>query len=109
MSRADRGKSAGNARSGNASASAKESALVAEEIGDTALILAKAAHDAGLTSVAYLLESVALEAGAEAVARRWPEDLTGGSVSAKDGAGTSSTARRPHSPRSKTHRGPGGR
>ena len=32
------------------------------------------AREAGLTSIAYLLESVALEAGAEAATRQWPAD-----------------------------------
>jgi hypothetical protein len=51
-----------------------DSARVAEDIGTAALDLAKRARDAGLTTVGYLLESVALEAGAEAVARQWPTD-----------------------------------
>jgi hypothetical protein len=51
------------------------SAEVAEDIGLAALDLAKWARAAGLTTVGYLLESVALEVGAEATARRWPADL----------------------------------
>ena len=51
-----------------------ESADVAEDIGTAALDLAKRARAAGLTAVGYLLECVALEAGTEAIARRWPSD-----------------------------------
>jgi hypothetical protein len=51
-----------------------DSAQVAEDIGMAALDLAKRARDAGLTAVGYLLESVALEAGAEAASRQWPPD-----------------------------------
>jgi hypothetical protein len=50
------------------------SAEVAEDIGLAALDLAKWARAAGLTTVSYLLENVALEAGTEAAARRWPAD-----------------------------------
>jgi len=50
------------------------SAEVAEDIGLAALDLAKWARAAGLTTVSYLLENVALEAGSEAAARRWPTD-----------------------------------
>jgi len=51
------------------------SAEIAEDIGIAALGLAKLAREAGLTSIAYLLESVALEAGAEAATRQWPADI----------------------------------
>jgi hypothetical protein len=50
------------------------SAEVAEDIGLAALDLAKWARAAGLATVGHLLENVALEAGAEATARRWPAD-----------------------------------
>ena len=51
------------------------SAEIAEDIGIAALGLAKLARDAGLTTIGYLLESVALEAGAEAAMRQWPADI----------------------------------
>jgi hypothetical protein len=47
---------------------------VAEDIGIAALELAKRAQAAGLTALGYLLESVALEAAAEAAASNWPAD-----------------------------------
>jgi len=47
---------------------------VAEEIGLAALELAKRASAAGLSRLVFLLESAALEAGAEALARRWPAE-----------------------------------
>jgi len=50
-------------------------AEIAEDIGIAVLGLAKLAREAGLTSIAYLLESVALEAGAEAATRQWPADI----------------------------------
>jgi len=50
-------------------------AEIAEDIGIAALGLSKLAREAGLTSIAYLLESVALEAGAEAATRQWPADI----------------------------------
>jgi hypothetical protein len=49
-----------------------DAAALAEEIGLAALDLAKQAQGAGLHTIGFLLESVALEAGAEAAARRWP-------------------------------------
>jgi len=52
-----------------------DSAKIAEDIGIAALKLAKRAHAAGLAAIAFLLETVALEAGAEAATRRWPADL----------------------------------
>jgi hypothetical protein len=51
-----------------------DSAALAEEIGVAALALAKRANAAGLTALGFLLESVALEAGAQSVTRRWPSD-----------------------------------
>lgn len=53
-----------------------DSAADAENIGMIALYLAKRANAAGLTKLGFLLETVALEAGAEAVARRWPADVS---------------------------------
>jgi hypothetical protein len=51
-----------------------ENATLAEEIGLAALDLAKRANGAGLTTLGFLLENAALEAGAEAAARKWPAD-----------------------------------
>ena len=51
-----------------------DSSKVAEDIGIAVLELADRARDAGLSSIGYLLEMVALEAGAEAAARQWPAD-----------------------------------
>jgi hypothetical protein len=51
---------------------------LAEDIGAAALELARRANAAGMTTLGFLLESVALEAGAEAVARRWPPDAAEG-------------------------------
>jgi hypothetical protein len=51
-----------------------DSAQVAEDIGMAALDLAERARAAGLTTIGYLLESVALEAGTQAAAARWPSD-----------------------------------
>jgi hypothetical protein len=53
-----------------------EAARIAQDIGVATLELSRRAHDAGLTVIGYLLESVALEAGAEASARRWPANRT---------------------------------
>ena len=50
-----------------------DSAKIAIEIGIAALALAKRAQAAGLPTIGYLLESVALEAGAEA-AQLQPRD-----------------------------------
>jgi len=47
---------------------------IAADIGATALQLAKYANSVGLTTLGYLLESAALEAGAEAASRAWPDD-----------------------------------
>jgi len=51
-----------------------ETAAAAEQIGLAVLALAKAANCAGLTTLGFLLESAALEAGAEAAAHRGPAD-----------------------------------
>lgn len=51
-----------------------EAARIAQDIGIATLELSRRAHDAGLTVIGYLLESVALEAGAQAAARQWPAD-----------------------------------
>jgi hypothetical protein len=53
-----------------------DSAKVAKDIGMVTLDLAKQARAAGLTTIGYLLESVALEAGAEAATRQWPADVS---------------------------------
>jgi hypothetical protein len=53
-------------------------AKLAEEIGIAALDLAQRANAAGLSTLGFLLEGVALEAGAEAVTRRWPTDAAAG-------------------------------
>jgi hypothetical protein len=55
-----------------------DSAKVAEDIGIAVLELADRARDAGLSSIGYLLEMVALEAGAEAAARQWPVESADG-------------------------------
>jgi hypothetical protein len=51
-----------------------DSGRVAEDIGVAALKLADRARDAGLSSIGFLLEMIALEAGAEAAARQWPDE-----------------------------------
>jgi hypothetical protein len=53
-------------------AAPEDGARVASEIGIAALKLAGRAHAAGLTAIGHLLETVALEAGAESAARQWP-------------------------------------
>jgi hypothetical protein len=101
---------------------ADDSASVAEEIGLAVLELAKRAQGAGLSAVGYLLESVALEAGAEAAARRWPTDASEGAVASvpfRNGSAAGGlaaaprrarlTTPRPRSPRSGTPRARGGR
>lgn len=55
-----------------------DSAKVAEDIGIAVLELADRARDAGLSSIGYLLEMVALEAGAQAAARQWPAENADG-------------------------------
>jgi hypothetical protein len=54
-----------------------DSAKIAEDIGIAALVLAQRAHAAGLPTLGYLLESIALEAGAEAAATQSPADTAG--------------------------------
>lgn len=51
---------------------------IAADIGTAALELAKQANGAGLTTLGYLLESAALEAGAEAASRAAPADAAEG-------------------------------
>lgn len=53
-----------------------DSAQIAEDIGVAALELASRAHAAGLPTIGFLLESAALEAGAQAATRRWPADAS---------------------------------
>ena len=53
-----------------------DSGKVAEDIGIAVLELADRARDAGLSSIGYLLEMVALEAGAQAATRQWPVEST---------------------------------
>lgn len=48
---------------------------IAEEIGMEALDMAKRAQAAGLPTLGFLLESVALEAAAQADAATWPRDM----------------------------------
>jgi hypothetical protein len=63
---------AADAAAGNAAPA--DSAKIAEDIGMAALELAERARTAGLTTIGYLLESVALEAGAQAAAGQWRAD-----------------------------------
>ena len=51
-----------------------DAAQVAEDIGMAALDLARRASAAGLTTLAFLLENAALEAGTQAAAAKWPAD-----------------------------------
>ncbi|MGB7037424.1 MAG: hypothetical protein WBD71_18095 [Xanthobacteraceae bacterium] len=53
-------------------------ARIAEQIGMEALGMAKWARAAGLTTLGYLLESAALEAGAQVAALQWPDDAQPG-------------------------------
>jgi hypothetical protein len=80
MSRTDQFKpQADGGRSGAGdSAEPIDSSKAAEDIGIAVLELADRARDAGLCSIGYLLEMVALEAGAEAAARQWPADRSEG-------------------------------
>ncbi len=55
-----------------------DSGKVAEDIGIAVLELADRARDAGLSSIGYLLEMVALEAGAQAATRQWPTESAEG-------------------------------
>jgi hypothetical protein len=77
-SRAERG-NAGceNGVSENAGSAGSDSAKIAEDIGVAALELAKRARDAGLPTIGYLLESAALEAGAEAAVGQVQADVAG--------------------------------
>jgi hypothetical protein len=52
----------------------REAATLAHDIGLAALDLARQARAAGLTTICYLLERVALEAGAKAAAGQPPSD-----------------------------------
>jgi hypothetical protein len=63
----------GGADDGAGGSESYDSAKIAEEIGIAALKLAKRAQAAGLPTIGYLLESVALEAGAEATERHGPD------------------------------------
>jgi hypothetical protein len=54
-----------------------DSTKLAQDIGLTALNLAQRARAAGLTTICYLLECVALEAGAESAAMHQPDDEHG--------------------------------
>jgi hypothetical protein len=97
-----------------------DSASVAEEIGLAVLELAKRAQGVGLTMIGYLLESVALEAGAQAAARQAPADAAEGwaAFQFRDGSAGGGpyapqrrprlTTPRPRSPRSRTPRARGG-
>jgi hypothetical protein len=61
---------------GGETAAAKiPAAQVAEEIALAALRLADRARGAGLSSLGHILETAALEASADAAARRWPSDV----------------------------------
>ena len=51
-----------------------DSSQIAEQLGMEALDMAKRARAAGLTTLGFLLESAALEAGTQAAALQWPED-----------------------------------
>jgi hypothetical protein len=55
-------------------AEATDPARIAHELAIEALGMAKSARAVGLTSVGFLLESAALEAGAQAAVMQWPED-----------------------------------
>lgn len=61
----------------NENAGSTDSAKIAEDIGVAALDLAKRARNAGLPTIGYLLESAALEAGAEAAAGQVQADVAG--------------------------------
>lgn len=80
MSRANQfGPQTDGSRDGPVDAAAPpDSGKVAEDIGIAALELADRARDAGLSSIGYLLEMVALEAGAQAAARQWPVERADG-------------------------------
>ncbi len=78
MSRAHRPRLPANAPRAAAKPAPIDSAQIAEDIGLAALDLAQQAHAAGLTSIGFLLESVALEAGSVAAAVRWPANRSSG-------------------------------
>jgi hypothetical protein len=79
MSRADQMRPQTGGHDGaNGAAGAIDSGKVAEDIGIAVLELADRARDAGLSSIGYLLEMVALEAGAQAAARQWPAENADG-------------------------------
>jgi len=79
MSRADLPRRSANARRGRPADEPApiDRAQIAEDIGMAVLDLAERARAAGLTTIGYLLESVALEAGTQAAAARWPSDGSG--------------------------------
>jgi hypothetical protein len=62
------------------------SAKIAEDIAFAALRLADRARSVGLSSIGQVLEIAALEASAEATARRWPSDITVSDLAANDAA-----------------------
>ena len=59
-----------------AGGAARDAGRIAADIGTAVLELAKRANGAGLTTLGYLLEIAALEAGAEAGSCAWPADVT---------------------------------
>lgn len=71
---------AGGAIAGATIAGAK----IAEDIALGALRLADRARNAGLSSVGHILETAALEASAEASARRWPSDGAASNAAASE-------------------------
>ena len=76
MSRSDCGeRAAGAAADAAPGKSARDDdAKFVEDIGVAALALADRARAGGFSTLGFLLESAALEAGAAAAARRWPSD-----------------------------------
>ncbi len=64
----------GTIRSRDSGSAPPDTGRIAADIGAAALELAKQANRVGLTGLGYLLESAALEAGAEAASRAWPAD-----------------------------------
>lgn len=81
MSRAEGSQAGAEDRPDRAADGPTDTAQIAEDIGIIALDLAKRAYDAGLHTLGFLLESVALEAGSEAAARQWPTDAAERSAS----------------------------
>jgi hypothetical protein len=53
-----------------------DTSQIAEQLGMEALDMAKRAHAAGLSTLGFLLESAALEAGAQVAALQCPEDAS---------------------------------